>query len=132
MEILMANIVPVGFTVSMGLVTLLIVLLFQYLNKKLKNEKIIEALNRVKEVVKTVVADLNQTVVASMREQTADGKLTREEICEIKNIALRTVRQYIPSTAQQLAEIGVGSFNLYLTSLIEQAVLESKTPGAKA
>lgn len=98
----------------------------RYISKKAKNEAVDTALTRITHTVGTTVANLNQTLVKEMKAKTADGKLTKKDAKDLKEIAIETVKAQVPFAVKQIAEGGVNSLSTFISAKIEQAVLNQK------
>ena len=85
-------VVPGLGTAIMGLITYGSGLLISKINTKLKNDQVKQALEQLSKITKTVVADINQTVVSDIKSRTADGKLSSEDMREIKAKAVMMIK----------------------------------------
>lgn len=76
--------IEVGTQIIFELLMLLVGVLFAYLGKLIAKSKKLEhismALGELEVVVQNVVGELQQTTVDAMKEASADGKLTPDEI----------------------------------------------------
>lgn len=81
---------------------------------------------KVENIVVTVVAQLLQTTVNTIKEKSEDGKLTTEECLEIKQKAIEQVLNILGDAAKEELQKAFGDVNAYLDAKIEAAVLASK------
>lgn len=63
--------------------------------EKLRNTNIQNAVRTAESCVTTVVLKMAQTVVDDLKENAADGKLTKEEMSEIKANALSEIKELL-------------------------------------
>lgn len=68
-----------------------------------KGEVTRNLLLKLNDIVWHVVLELEQTIVAGLREANADGKITEEEIKKIKKMALQKIRSFI--SFQEIAKV---------------------------
>ena len=85
-------------------------------------EGIEHAMARLDYITATIVADLNQRA----KQYTSAGKLTPEDAVRLKTFALARVKQVIPEYMRSTLQDAVGGLDKYLSSKIEQKVLEQK------
>jgi hypothetical protein len=85
-------------------------------------EKIDHAMARLDHIAATIVADLNQRA----KQYAEDGKLTTEDAARLKTFALARVKQVIPEYMRATLQDAVGGLDKYISSKIEQKVLEQK------
>jgi hypothetical protein len=77
---------------------------------------------RLDHITATIVADLNQRA----KQYAADGKLTPEDALKLKSFAIARVKQVIPDYMRETLQEAVGGLDKYISSKIEQKVLEQK------
>jgi hypothetical protein len=85
-------------------------------------EGIDHAMARLDHITATIVADLNQRA----KQYAADGKLTPEDALKLKSFAIARVKQVIPDYMRETLQEAVGGLDKYISSKIEQKVLEQK------
>jgi len=132
---LMPSLLTVAGTLVSGIVSWALVWAKKYAATKTTNALVDNALTRVSHTVETVVDGLTQTMVTSMKEKTADGRLTTEEALLLKSEALNSVKQQLPAAIQDNAKLGVNNLDTFIKTKIEQAVLNQKsklTPAVSA
>jgi hypothetical protein len=85
-------------------------------------DTISHAMGRLDFIAGTIVADLNQRV----KQVRADGKLTPEEAQKLKTLALARVKAQLPPYLAKTLAVAVIDLEKYISSKIEQKVLEAK------
>jgi len=101
--------------------------LTRYVKTKTKNEAVNDAVLHVCDTVETTVRELEQTLVPQIKKAAADGKISGEEARELKEVALRKVKDQIPEKIAKTAEMAVNSVDKLIRAKIENAVFELKT-----
>lgn len=119
-------VVPGLGTAIMGLITYGSGLLISKLNTILKNEHVKQALDQLSRITKTVVQNLNQTVVADIKSKTADGKLTNTDIRGIKAKAVNLIKAQMQTEFLELLEKNTIDVDGLISSEIEANVYELK------
>ncbi len=94
---------------------------------QIKNEEsrklLADATNKALDVVSSVVMSIEQEEKQEILKAIEDGKLTRDELFKLKEVAYdRVERQLLPETREILKE-NVGDLTQYLMDLISQQVL---------
>lgn len=116
---------PIFVTLFSGLFSWGTVEAVKFVKAKTKNEAAAAAVGQIGDVVQTVVDELNQTVVSTIK---APGqKLDSRAAAEVKRRAMEKINQQLPEVVAKTAEAVVGPINAYISSKIEQAVGVSKT-----
>lgn len=92
------------------------------LEDKNTREGIDHAMARLDHIAATIVADLNQRA----KQYAADGKLSPEDASKLKTFALARVKQVMPDYLRATLQDAVGGLDKYISSKIEQKVLEQK------
>lgn len=90
--------------VLMAVVTWVAAKLAQLINARVKNEYLRGVLLRLDDAVASVVREINQVTVASIKSSSADGRLTTSASAVIKNAALQTVKAHLGTKG--IAELG--------------------------
>lgn len=97
-----------------------------FIQARIKNEYLRNALVRLEDAVFTAVKELDQTVVAEIKAASADGKITDDEKKRIKEKALASVKSHIGTKGlSELAKVlGLesGALDGFLSSKVEAAV----------
>lgn len=129
-ETILAAIVPTVLpgagALVMGLVSLALVSVKNYVTAKTNNVLAENALTRITHTAETVVASLNQTVVQGLKDASADGKLSKDEAVNVKNQAIDTIKAQLPEAIKQNAGLGINDLEQFITAKIEQAVGHTK------
>lgn len=98
-----------------GLGTLITVLI----NKYVKSKELKDILLSLNEVVKTIVADVQQTYVDGLKK---DGMFDAEKQKEALNLALEKIKVSLPTNVHTWLQKNQTDIDEYLKSLIEGAV----------
>jgi hypothetical protein len=105
-----------------------------FLGTKAKESKLAQVGARLADLCKSVVADLEATLRPRLAEATADGKLTKAEIIQLRAVALERLKQLAGEKwldeARAILGIAAPSFEKYLMGVLERAVdqLPKSTP----
>ncbi|MDO4720460.1 MAG: hypothetical protein Q4A78_07335 [Peptostreptococcaceae bacterium] len=120
-------------TILMGLLILLMAYVKRFLQQKItliEDEKIqklsMNALQRADDIAEKVVKTMQQTTVQKLKEASADGKLTKEEIEQIQKDTAKNMNSLMTEDLYDALEMTVSDVNLYMGSLIESKVLDLK------
>ena len=89
-------------------------------------DKLLTIVEFIKSTALSVVNELNQTVVDDLKIKSEDGKLTEEEIADIKEKALDTLKYVLEQDVIDELEEFVYDINSYLSAIIEDAVRQVK------
>lgn len=100
--------------------------LFNMIRKKVKVKIINDALGVVETTIKNIVISLKQMIVDELKEKSADGKLTKEEMLEIKQLAITKALGQIPLFIQELLGLGEEQLSDLIGDWIEAQVVEQK------
>jgi hypothetical protein len=94
------------------------------------------AMQRLGDAVVTVVAELQQTLVASLKAKAADGRLSAEDLATVRDAAIARVKNYLgpKGLALVLGALGIGEADLrgLIIGKLEAAVAVSKAPALQA
>jgi len=96
------------------------------LNKKLKNEQVKHALSQLSIITKSVVENLNQTMVPMFKEKAADGKLSQEDIQALKNKALVMIKSQMQDEFLDLLAKNTIDVEQRISTEIESQVIRAK------
>lgn len=107
---------------TLYIVTLLKVKIKQE-STKLEDEQLEKYVNSAVDVIGSVVIEINQTFVDSLK---AKGEFTTEAAIEAKNLAVEKCKQLISDNSKQAIEIMYNDFENYLNVKIEELVNENK------
>lgn len=104
--------IEVGTQIIFELLMLLVGVLFAYLGKLLAKTKKMEHINmamyELESVVKNVVGEIQQTTVDGLKEASADGKLTKDEIKRLGVLLVsHTLDQLSDPASETLIAAGV-------------------------
>ena len=106
----------------------------RWLKAKTGNEALSGAMVRLADAVNTAVGELQQTIVNGLKERAADGKLSAEDVEQVKRLALAKVVAYLgehglEALARQL-DMDDHGISALIGAKIEAAVLSMKSPAA--
>ena len=85
--------------------------------------KAIEYLN---DIIDSIVTSLEQEVASEIRKKIANGEATREDLCELKNIAINYVQKQLDDATKTILEKKIPDLNAYISDLISKKVYEIK------
>lgn len=131
METILASVQGVIGTILTGVVALVGKYIVAYLKEKtvsvrdMSQKSMLELdLERADKLVDTIVKQLEQTTVKTMKEKSEDGKLTKDDILEIKNQTTAMLRSFVDINLREALVWAMGDCDKYLKSLIEAKVYE--------
>jgi Flp pilus assembly secretin CpaC len=93
---------------------------------RIKDLNIRNAVEAAEDCVSTVVLDMAQTVVDDLKEKSADGKLTNDEIASIQKDALTRVEKLITTDVFNTIDTVFGEAQTWLKFKIEAEVKKLK------
>lgn len=93
---------------------------------KTQNRFLQTVVGLVSDTAKAVVERLNQEVVDGLKEKSADGKLTMEEIKEIQDKAVNILLSTLSEEAKTAIAVVFGDVKTFLTLLLDSKVEEVK------
>lgn len=99
------------------------------LKSAVSRELLLDALDDVANLVSITVESIEQTTAAALRAAVKDGTTDREELLALGKKAFDSVKSRITPEAQMIITENLGSFNEYLSNMIEAKVLELKASG---
>ena len=85
--------------------------------------KAIEYLNRL---VEMVVESIEQETASEIRKQIANGEATREDLCELKDVAISFIEAQLTEKLKKILEANIPDLNAYIGDLVSQAVYSVK------
>jgi hypothetical protein len=103
------------------LVTALVAFGAEYLRQRSKSAILDRAITSVESVVKSAVLEVQQTVVDGLKERNG-GKLSEEEIEQIKHDVLQSVRARLTTETMKELQGVTSDIEAYLISMIEAYV----------
>ena len=97
-DIIIENIVKITAALLLMLIGVLGTYLTTLAAKRAETENVSEALRALTEAAKTTVGELQQTIVEPLKAAAADGKLTPDEIADLRNMLVaQTKQKMLPS-----------------------------------
>ena len=129
MEQLLPQIINLLIPVGMALLARLTASATRWINTKVKNEYLNGVLNRLNDAVYVAVRSTEQTLAGEIREAAKDGKLTQEEADEVKEHAVKAVKNYLGKNGMsELRRIlDADAIEQMIDHKIEATLLDSKT-----
>jgi len=97
-----------------------------YLSNKYRNNKLIQTLLILNQLVMDVVKELNQSVVEDLKAARADGKLTVDEAKQIKDKAVDLVLSRLDNDFIRVIQGAFGSIYQVISTKIEAAIFDLK------
>lgn len=130
---------------ALGVIALLAAYGMYYINKatakikaqtaKIEDESsrtlIVNALEDVNELAGVTVSAIEQTTAATLRQAVKDGTTDRAELLALGQQAFDDIKAKVTPEAQSAITENLGSFDAYLSNLIEAKVLTLKTETSK-
>lgn len=98
----------------------------QEVTSKIQDTTIRHAVDTVGNAATTIVYKLAQTTVDDLKEKAADGKLTAEEIAQLKADSLAEVKQLVGTDVVNTIQSVFGDAEAWITAKIEAAVKSLK------
>jgi hypothetical protein len=119
---------PILATILVAVLTLVA----NALKAKLQNESSLDALNKLAHLAEVAVLSLEQTMVARLKELASDGRLTKEELAQVKDAALLQVRSALSKQGLERVMKALGyqkqeDLDALLSAQIEAAVSRAKS-----
>ena len=97
-DIIIENIVKITAALLLMLIGVLGTYLTTLAAKRAETANVSEALRALTEAAKTTVGELQQTIVGPLKAAAADGKLTPDEIADLRNMLVaQTKQKMLPS-----------------------------------
>lgn len=118
--------VPPVLGLIVALLTWLLAEAANYVRKRTGNEIVNNAITRLCSMTETVVAELNQEFVDTLRKKTEDGRLSIEDRMELRQTALNRIRNRLAPEVLKIAAKGLADLDGFIGSRIERAVREQK------
>jgi hypothetical protein len=115
--------VNVGSALVLALVGWGFKLLRDFLLTKIKNEKLRDALFQATNVVESVVMEIQQSIVSTLKKE---GKFTKEAQQRVFFEAKEKITKLLPAHVAALLQAVYGDLDLWLHEQIEAAVYKNK------
>lgn len=97
-DIIIENIVKITAALLLMMIGVLGTYLTTLAAKRAETANVSEALRALTEAAKTTVGELQQTIVGPLKAAAADGKLTPDEIADLRNMLVaQTKQKMLPS-----------------------------------
>ena len=121
-EVLIENIVQIVASLLMMLIGVLGTWLTAKLSKKHELANITEAISLLVDATKTTVMELQQTTVDGLKAGHDDGKLTRDEICDLNAKLLHMTREKMSDSVINLLNAAGVDINSYILGVGEEVI----------
>lgn len=121
-EVLIENIVQIVASLLMMLIGVLGTWLTAKLSKKHELTNITEAISLLVDATKTTVMELQQTTVDGLKAAHGDGKLTRDEICDLNAKLLHMTREKMSDSVIDLLNAAGVDINSYILGVGEEVI----------
>ena len=106
-DIIIENIVKITAALLLMLIGVLGTYLTTLAAKRAETANVSEALRALTEAAKTTVGELQQTIVGPLKAAAADGKLTPDEIADLRNMLVaQTKQKMLPSAINVINAAG--------------------------
>ncbi len=132
-KLLIQTVLPILATGLTGLVGWGIKLGMDWLKAQTSSTQLQLVTDRVEHLAQAVVADLEVTLAAQVREAAADGRITGVEAEKLRAVALERMRGVLAEQGMQEVQgvlgLGTAAVDTYLRGILERAV--SNLPMAK-
>ena len=100
----------------------------QYIRSRTRHEAAIAAMDTLGTIAQTTVQGIAQTAAGSL----ADGRFTKAEATELKQLAVETIKAQITPALDKHLALAVNDLDTFIASRIEAAVLNVKIAKAAA
>ncbi len=120
---ILGQLAPVGAMAFGTLVSVGVVYGNRYLKAKTGNESV----HAVGETIGAVVNDLAATIVKEIKAKSADGRLTKNEALDVKDMAVAQVKDQLPKAVAKSAQAVVGNLDAFVAGKIEEKVKDLAT-----
>jgi len=98
-EVIIEVAVQVIGVILMGIVGIVFAYIGKWMGRNKKLETVSAAMEQLEAVVKNVVGELQQTVVEGLKDASADGKLSQEEIYDLGKMLVMKVSEQLSDPA---------------------------------
>ncbi len=99
---------------------------FLWLKTKTQSEALQSALGEAQMVADSVVASLQANVVDALKEKSADGKLSSNEVSEVADMAINMFLSDISARSLAAIEENADDIVAYISNLIESRLFQAK------
>lgn len=92
----------------------------------LDDEKKVEAFNKAVEylnkLVEMVVESIEQELASEIRKKIANGEATRDDLCELKDMAISFIEAQLSEKMKKILESNIPDLQAYISDLVSQSV----------
>lgn len=126
MEFVYNVIFPALATILTGLASWGVAVLVNWLNSKIKNEKVRAAVENARDIISAAVAKTSQTFVDELKK---NGEFSPAKQAEAFKMTLETVKKQLTAEAAEAVNAITDDAEAWLAAEIEKAVKNSKKEG---
>ena len=101
------------------IITPLITVAFKWIKSKTQNEALLTAISEAQTVATNVVANLQANVVDALKSANSDGKLTADEITEVKEKALNMFLSDLSQQSYNVINANADNIFMWVQNLME-------------
>jgi vacuolar-type H+-ATPase subunit H len=116
-------IINVGSAILLAIIAWGFKLFRDFILTKVKNEKIRDAIFHATDLIETVVLEIEQTIVSSLKK---DGKFTKEAQKEVLMLAKSRIMRLLPANMRTTLKVLYDDLDLWITEKIESIVGRNK------
>ena len=109
--------------IATGIASLIVAKVSQFINAKIKDKKLAEALTQIASIVESCVKEVFQTFVDSLKKE---GKFDKEKQQEAFDKCKEKIKSQLSNTLVQFITDNFGSVDSYIGSLIESTIYNLK------
>lgn len=127
------QLLELGVTVILAVISLAGVYLTVYVNKAIKNlqertkaDILYNTLSGLDDLVKTTVTSIEQTLAEELRKAVKDGKVSREELIQLGDVALKRVLDKLGESSLEVLNGTFDDVQGLIKDKIEEAVWNLK------
>jgi len=109
--------------IATGIASLIVAKVSQWLNAKIKDKKLAEAMTQILSIAENCVKEVFQTFVDSLKKE---GKFDKEKQQEAFDKCKEKIKSQLSNTLVQFITDNFGSVDSYIGSLIESTIYNLK------
>ena len=125
-DIIIENIVKITAALLLMLIGVLGTYLTTLAAKRAETANVSEALRALTEAAKTTVGELQQTIVEPLKAAAADGKLTPDEIADLRNMLVAQTKQKMLPSAINIIDAAGADIEAIILGVGENLINKAK------
>lgn len=125
-DIIIENIVKITAALLLMLIGVLGTYLTTLAAKRAETANVSEALRALTEAAKTTVGELQQTIVGPLKAAAADGKLTPDEIADLRNMLVAQTKQKMLPSAINIIDAAGADIEAIILGVGENLINKAK------